>query len=283
MGSRVLITGGTGTFGKAMTRHLLKETDHTVCILSRDEHKQEVMAREFSEHADRLRFFIGDIRDKERTARALRKVTNVFHAAALKVIPSCEYNVSETIATNVRGTENLVDLCAQSDTITKFLLISTDKAVMPINAYGMAKALAEKIVTSAPHNYGNPNCVFGAIRLGNVIGSTGSVIPIWRKQLAENGRVTITDPEVTRFWMSVDEAVALIDNTIETMQGGEFAIPTLPSFRLGDLAAAMDAGYDVTSLPEWEKVHEGMSDMNRSDNARRMSVEEIRERLKEVG
>ena len=271
---RILITGGSGFLGRALTKHWRDE--HTVCVYSRGEAAQAAL-----EPHPNVRKFIGDVRDRDRLLRAMDRCDVVIHAAALKRIEVGRYNPDEMVKTNVAGTMNVID-AAQDEGVDRVLYVSTDKAWRPISAYGLSKALGEAMFLAANDTVAYQKPRFAAVRYGNVMGSTGSVIPIWRKQLAEKGRVTITDPEVTRFWMSVDEAVALIDNTIETMQGGELAIPTLPSFRLGDLAAAMDAGYDVTSLPEWEKVHEGMSDMNRSDNARRMSVDEIRERLKEV-
>ena len=268
-----MITGGSGFLGRALTKHWRDE--HTVCVYSRGEAAQMALEPHIN-----VRPLIGDVRDYRRLRRAMQRCDVVVHAAALKHIYIGRVNPIEMALTNVLGTINVVE-AAQDAGVDRVLFVSTDKAWRPVSAYGRSKAYGEDLVLSANDTVPHHKPRFSAVRYGNVMGSTGSVIPIWRKQLAQKGRVTITDPEVTRFWMSVDEAVALIDRTIETMPS-EIAIPTLPAFRLGDLAAAMGAGYDVTALPEWEKVHEGMSDMNRSDNARRMSVDEIRERLKEV-
>ena len=268
---RILITGGSGFLGRALTQHWRDE--HTVCIYSRG----EVAQAELEPHPN-VRKFIGDVRDVTRLRRAMERCDVVVHAAALKRIETAHYNPGELVKTNCLGTMHVIE-AAQDACVDRVLYVSTDKAWRPISAYGLSKALGEAMIIAANDTVPHHKPRFAAVRYGNVMGSTGSVIPTWR---AATGRVTLTDPEVTRFWMSPIEAVRLIERTIDVMQGGEVAIPELPAFRLGDLAQAMGVDYDVTHLPSWEKRHEGMSDMNRSDNARRMSVAEIRERLKEV-
>ena len=266
---RILITGGSGYLGRALTRHWRDQ--HTVCVYSRSESAQAAL----DPHPN-VRRFIGDVRDRDRLRRAMDGCDVVVHAAALKRIEVGQYNPDEMVKTNVIGTLNVIE-AAQDARIERVIYTSTDKAWRPISPYGQSKALAEQLILSANdmvRRYRGPK--FAVTRYGNVMGSTGSVIPRWR---SATGRVQLTDPEATRFWMSIDEAVQLIETTMHTMQGGERIIPRLPAFRLGDLAQAMGVEYDVIGLPPWEKLHEGMDDDNTSDQARRMSVDEIRERL----
>ena len=268
---RILITGGSGFLGRALTKHW--RDDHTICVYSRSESAQAKLPK----HPN-VRHFIGDVRDLERLKWAAEDCGAIVHLAALKRVETCEQNPHEVIATNIDGTQNVIAAAIHAG-VEKVLYTSTDKAWNPVGLYGATKLVAEKAILLANNTvrYGRPK--FAATRYGNVIGSTGSVVPTWR---AATGRVVCADPEATRFWMSLDEAVQLVTRTLDFMLGGELAIPELPAFRLADLAVAMDKAYDVTHLPAWEKRHEGMSDTNTSDKARRMTIDEIRERLKEV-
>lgn len=272
MHNSVLITGGTGYFGKAMTRRLLKDGVERICILSRDEYKQAIMRQEFKDDP-RLRFFIGDVRDLTRLKRAMNGVEMVYHAAALKRIEVGYYNPDEMVSTNIIGTQNVIDAALSKN--SKAVLLSTDKAFQPCSAYGYSKAVAESLFLAA-----GPN--FSVTRYGNVSGSTGSVIPKWRALLcAGHETVPVTDPDATRFWMTEQEAVQLVLDTAESMPR-DVAIPVLPAYRVGDLAEAMGAKMSIIGLPKWEKKHESMSEGNSSDIARRMSVEELMEALRNV-
>lgn len=276
----VLITGGTGSFGRAFARASLDQYER-VCILSRDEHKQAVMRAELGDHPA-LRFFIGDVRDYDRLVRAMREVDVVVHAAALKRIEVGHYNPDEMVKTNVMGTMNVVN-AAHDAGVQRMVALSTDKACQPISAYGQSKALAESLVLAANNMTGKFGTRYAVTRYGNVAGSAGSVIPIWRKAIAEGQTIRVTDPDCTRFWMTMAEAVALVDDTINTMAGGELNIPSLPAYRVGDLAEAIGATYIVkTGLPAWEKQHERMRDGESSEHAKRMTINELREALKNV-
>lgn len=267
MFKRVLITGGTGFFGHAMTKKLLSENiAECVCIFSRDEFKQAQMRMKFNDD-QRLRFFIGDVRDRERVKRAMSGCDLVIHAAALKRIETAHYNPEELVATNVDGTINVVGEAEKYGARCVFL--STDKACQPISAYGYSKAIAETIALGAGA---------AVTRYGNVAGSTGSVIPLWRSM---GDVVKVTDPDCTRFWMYEHEAVDLVLEAARTMPKDVF-IPELPAYRLGDLAEAMGKTMNVVGLPSWEKKHESMKPGSTSEQARRMSVDELREALKNV-
>lgn len=277
----ILITGGTGAFGKAFIKRLLgDDTYHRICVYSRDEAKQASMRITLGDN-ERIRWFIGDIRDKDRLFQALRGVDVVIHAAALKRIEVGAYNPEEMIKTNIYGAMNLVQT-ANAAGVKKVVALSTDKAWNPISPYGHSKALAESLFLSSNDTYGLYGTKFAVTRYGNVAGSTGSVIPVWRRILRDTDTVPITDPECTRFWMFMHEAVDLVLNTIQGMPSIPVT-PRLPAFRLGDLAEAMGAKkFTVKGLGYYEKLHEGMIDGNTSDKARRMSVDEIREALKFV-
>lgn len=276
--SGILITGGSGFLGQGLARRLLEAGEDRVCVFSRGEFAQARMRREFR-NDPRLRFFIGDVRDRDRLERAMDRCDSVIHAAALKRIEVGAYCPEEMVLTNVVGTMNVIEAARRAG-VRKVLLVSSDKAFEPVSPYGQTKALAESLFLVA--NQANPfGPAFAVCRYGNVAGSTGSVIPTWREILKDGeGEVPVTSPDCTRFWMSRDEAVTLVLQTLRTMRGGEFAIPTLPAFRLGDLAEAMGARMAVTGLGEFEKKHEGMAPGNTSDVARRMTVGEIREALK---
>lgn len=286
----ILITGGTGYFGRAFAQRLLEQSNcERICIYSRDEYKQHLMRQDM--HDDpRLRFFIGDVRDQSRLARAMSGCGVVLHAAALKRVEVGEYNPTEMVKTNVDGTMNVIEAAMDSAPDTTFpghfrrrvVYLSTDKACHPVNTYGASKLMGEKLMLAA-NNTDAGRTLFAVTRYGNVAGSTGSVVQIWR-DLQQTGvtEVQVTDPECTRFWMHLDDAVDLVMNTVETMKGGERYIPILPAYRLGDLAEAMGLRYNVVGMRPGEKLHEAMDEGATSDITLRMSVEELREELKRV-
>jgi UDP-N-acetylglucosamine 4,6-dehydratase len=270
----VLITGGTGAFGRAFAKRLLALSVERVAILSRDEHKQAEMAAGFND--ERLRFFIGDVRDRDRLRRAFEFVDVVVHAAALKRIEVGHYNPTEMVKTNVLGAMNVIE-AAWDGGVEKVVALSTDKAYRPVSPYGQSKALAESLFLNAYR--ATDGTAFAVTRYGNVAGSTGSVMPKWREILKTSDTVPVTDPEATRFYMTIGQACDLVLTTLRTMKGGELQVPTLPAFRLADLAQAMGAKMQITGLPPWEKLHEGMADGNTSDRARRMSIAELKRAL----
>jgi UDP-N-acetylglucosamine 4,6-dehydratase len=233
------------------------------------------MRDEFEDH-ERLRWFIGDVRDRERLKRACEGVHTVVHAAALKRIEVGAYNPIEMVKTNVLGSMNVIE-AAMDAQVQRVVALSSDKAYQPISPYGQTKALMEGLMLAA-NNTSGKGTQFAVTRYGNVSGSAGSVIPLWKEQLSKNGFVTVTDPDCTRFWMTMDEAVELVLQTIKTMPD-TIAIPTLPAFRLGDLAQSMGAKTIIRGLPQWEKKHEGLTDDLSSETARRMSVAELRTAL----
>lgn len=282
----MLITGGTGSFGQAFAERLLGEKLNSdrllnpyvydrICIYSRDEYKQALMREKFGE--DRVRYFIGDVRDRDRLRRAMEGVTTVVHAAALKRIETGFYNPGEMVKTNVLGAMNVIE-AAQDAGVSKVVALSTDKAYQPISAYGQSKALAESLFLAAD-SIGHTR--FSVTRYGNVAGSKGSVIPKWRALIEKGDPVTITDQSCTRFWMTMDEAIQLVLDTIG-MGGGVLNIPILPAYELQDLVSAMGASFRVDGLPAHEKKHEGMEDGNTSDKARRLTIKELKDLLKYV-
>lgn len=285
----ILITGGTGSFGRAFARVLLKliPAPERICVLSRDELKQAQMAAELAplDTEQRLRFFIGDVRDRYRLRRAFEGVDVVVHAAALKRIEVGQYNPAEMVKSNVIGAMNVVEAAFDAG-VAKVVALSTDKAWQPISPYGQSKALAEALFLNANNARGRSGPRFAVTRYGNVWNSNGSVVPTWRRLIAENRPVPVTDPECTRFFMTMEQAVVLVLDTIATMQGGELRVPTLPAYRLGDLALAIAGNvrplFELRGLPAWEKLHEGMADGNTSDTARRMSVDELRRQLEKT-
>jgi UDP-N-acetylglucosamine 4,6-dehydratase len=226
-----------------------------------------------------LRMFIGDVRDRDRLRRAMDGVEYVVHAAALKRIETAQYNPLEVKKTNIDGAANVIE-AAQDAGVRKVVGLSSDKAFEPVSPYGTSKAFAESLFLTANNTRGWKGPTFAVCRYGNVWLSTGSVVPTWREILARGEiSVPVTDPECTRFFMTMDQAVDLVLNTIETMEGGEVVIPILPAYRLGDLASAMGAAMSVRGLPSFEKLHESMAAGNSSDRARRMTVAELREAL----
>ena len=279
----ILITGGAGFFGRAFVKRLLQDSQaERIAIFSRNEWNQAQMRAELKDDP-RMRFLIGDVRDSERLRIAMNGVDVVVHAAALKRIEVAEYNPMETVATNVLGTENVVRAAIDAR-VHKAVLLSTDKAVNPSTLYGLTKGVAERLFLQA-EPYATPfGTKFAVCRYGNVSGSTGSVIPVWRRLIADgHTELPITDPECTRFWMTAREAVDLVMGTIETMDGGELVIPDLPAYRLGDLASVMGAtGLRRIQMSGGEKTHEEMRPGETSADARRMSWTELKEAVANV-
>lgn len=271
----VLITGGSGSFGRAFTRKLIDLGAERIVIFSRDEVKQAEMRQEFPQKC--MRFFIGDVRDRDRLTRAFHGIETVIHAAALKRIEVGRYNPMEMVKTNVMGAMNVIE-AAQDAKVHRVIALSTDKAYQPVSAYGQSKALMESMFLAANDTVGKAGPFFSVTRYGNVAGSRGSVIPVWREILKSSDAVPVTDPEATRFFMTIDQAVDLVLKTMGIMPK-DVVIPDLPAFRLADLAEAMGAKMDVRGLPAYEKLHEGMADGNTSDVARRMTVDELRQAL----
>jgi UDP-N-acetylglucosamine 4,6-dehydratase len=279
----LLLTGASGTFGRAFTKRLLADNlCDRICLLSRGEHAQAAMRDELGDDP-RCRWFIGDVRDQPRLKRAMNGVDVVVHAAALKRIEVGHANPLEMCKTNIDGAINVIE-AAQDAGVKKVVALSSDKAYRPVSSYGLSKAMAEALFLAANNTVAADGPRFAACRYGNIWFSAGSVGPKWVDMIRRGAEtVPATSLEATRFYMTIDEAVDLVLNTIATMRGGELAIPDLPAYRLGDLIEAMGVTADVRGLPHWEKLHEGMADGNTSDVARRMSVAELREKLAEVG
>lgn len=256
--STVLVTGGTGSFGKKFTEILLREhRPKKLIIFSRDELKQHEMRQIFSETKNpSLRFFIGDVRDGGRLQRAFHGVDIVVHAAALKQVPACEYNPFEAIQTNVMGAKNIID-AAIDQGVKRVVALSTDKAVNPVNLYGATKLCAEKLFVQGNAYAGASGTRFSCVRYGNVVGSRGSVIPLFQEQL-KNGKITITDARMTRFWITLEQGVQLVIKAGERMHGGEVFIPKIPSMNIMDLAETIAAGCKVETIGirPGEKLHE---------------------------
>lgn len=269
----VLITGGSGFLGQRLAQRLLNDHDR-VCVYSRSEHAQADMRERLSDK--RLRWFIGDVRDRDRLSRAMDGCDLVIHAAALKRIELAQYCPDELVKTNVIGSMNVIDAAAER-AVDRVLLVSTDKACQPVSAYGQTKALAESMFLSA--NNMHPNTRYSVVRYGNVWGSTGSVVPLWEKQIADGITPRVTDPDCTRYYMTIRQAVDLVADTAEGMEGGEVVIPDLPAYRIGDLLTAMGAEGDIIGLPAWEKKHESMDHTRTSETARRMTITELEEAL----
>jgi UDP-N-acetylglucosamine 4,6-dehydratase len=256
----ILITGGTGSLGQALTHRLLEKGVKTIRIFSRNENKQIEMELKFND--DRLRFLLGDIRDKERLVRATEGVDYVFHAAALKHVPKIEYNPFESIKTNVIGSQNVIDACLEAN-VKKAICIGTDKAVSPLNTYGATKLLMEKLFVTA-NNYLDPKkhvTKFIAVRYGNVLGSSGSVVPKFIEQIKNKKKITITDKQMTRFSITMNEALDFILKSAEYGQGSEIFVPKIRAYTISDIKNALteileDYGEDVVGIRPGEKVHE---------------------------
>ena len=251
----VLVTGGTGSFGKKFTETMLRKyRPKKLIIFSRDELKQHEMRLVYDDPL--LRYFIGDVRDRERLYRAFNGVDIVVHAAALKQVPSCEYNPIEAVKTNVLGAQNIIEAAIDRG-VKKVLALSTDKAVNPINLYGATKLCAEKLFVHGNAYSGAGETRFSCARYGNVVGSRGSVIPVFKRQ-RETGKITVTDRRMTRFWITLQQGVDFIIRCVETMQGGEVFVPKIPSMNIMDLVEAVASGCEIefTGIRPGEKLHE---------------------------
>ena len=262
-GNTILITGGTGSFGKKFLEMIFERYEPKKVILySRDEFKQSVMKAEYQDKVDmsRVRFFIGDVRDKERLYRAFKGVDYVIHAAAMKQVPTCEYNPFEAIKTNIHGAQNVIDAALDCG-VKKVVALSTDKAVNPINLYGGTKLVSDKLFIAANAYKGENGTTFSVVRYGNVAGSRGSVIPIF-KNLIEKGEkeLPVTDSRMTRFWITLEQGVELVFKALAESKGGETYISKIPSFHINDLVYAMlpDAKIKEIGIREGEKLHEVM-------------------------
>lgn len=258
-GKNILITGGTGSFGKQYVRTILEHFEPgRLIVYSRDELKQSEMAQEFNQ--DCMRYFIGDVRDRDRLILAMQGVNFVIHAAALKQVPAAEYNPMECIKTNIHGAENVIHAALSTD-VEKVIALSTDKAANPINLYGATKLASDKLFVAANNITGRHRTRFSVVRYGNVVGSRGSVVPLFRKLIAQDSDyLPITDTRMTRFWITLQQGVAFVLKSFERMHGGEIFVPKLPSVRIVDLASAMAPGLPqkVTGIRPGEKLHETM-------------------------
>jgi len=251
----ILITGGCGSFGQKFIEVALKEhKPKSIRVYDNREHAMVEMERKFQD--DRLRFFIGDVRDKDRLVRAMNGADIVVHAAAIKHVPICEYNPIEAIKTNVDGATNVIDAAINSG-VEKVINISTDKAVQPVNLYGATKMVAEKLFVQANSYSAGKRTIFSCSRYGNVMGSSGSVLPLFKEQ-KKNGEVTITHEDMTRFWITLEGGVKFVIQCIENMKGGEIFVPKIPSMKITDLADAVapEARKKIIGLRPGEKIHE---------------------------
>jgi UDP-N-acetylglucosamine 4,6-dehydratase len=253
-GKTILVTGGTGSFGTAFIGRMLRDHPETIIrLFSRDELKQSEARERFGDA--RVRYLIGDVRDRQRLTRAAQGANYIVHAAAMKQVPACEYNPFEAVSTNVLGTQNIVDAAIDAH-VERVVALSTDKAVNPLNLYGATKLCAEKIVVQS-NAYGSYSTRMACVRYGNVVGSRGSVAPIFRRQASE-GRLTITDDRMTRFWITLDQAVDLVLFALENLDGGEVFIPKIPSMSVIDLAHVIGPGVpiEIVGIRSGEKLHE---------------------------
>jgi len=268
----ILITGGTGSFGKKATEIILKNyKPEKVIIFSRDELKQFEMAQQFKESKG-IRFFIGDVRDKERLQRAFHKVDYVIHAAALKQVPAAEYNPFEAVKTNIIGAENVINVAIDQG-VKKVIALSTDKAANPINLYGSTKLCSDKLFIAGNSYVGCDHSIFSVVRYGNVVGSRGSVIPYFLKQ-KEKGILPITDSRMTRFWITVEQGADFVLNCLKQMVGGELFVPKIPSMNIMDLAEAIDpeCKTEIVGIRPGEKLHEVM--VTRDDARRTLEYDD---------
>ena len=264
----ILITGGTGSLGRELVREVIKHNPKVVRVFDVDETEQFDFQHELKGYEDTVRFLLGDVRDKERLARAMEDVDIVFHTAALKHVMACEYNPFEAVKTNIIGMQNVIDVAIDNN-VGKIIFTSSDKAVNPSNTMGATKLLAEKLTTSANFYKGKRDCVFSSVRFGNVMGSRGSVIPLFKQQIKSGGPVTITDPTMTRFMMSMSQAIELVLASVEMAQGGEVFIFKMPTVNISDLADVLieslaprysykpaDIGVEIIGTKPGEKMYE---------------------------
>ena len=255
----ILITGGTGSFGKRFSAYLLKNySPKKIIIYSRDELKQFEMQQQFT--ASCMRFFIGDVRDKERLKSAMRDVDYVIHAAALKQVPAAEYNPNECIKTNIYGAQNVIDAAIDTD-VSRVIALSTDKAANPVNLYGATKLASDKLFVAANNMSGAKGPRFAVVRYGNVVGSRGSVVPFFHKLLSEGvTKLPVTHAEMTRFWITLDEGVEFVIQNFQRMQGGEIFVPKIPSIRILDLVESISGikDHEIVGIRPGEKLHEVM-------------------------
>ncbi len=266
----VLVTGGTGSFGKKFVQVMLKDyRPKRLIIFSRDEWKQSEMRQKGFNDAS-LRYFIGDVRDQARLLRAMTGVDIVVHAAALKQITACEYNPIEAVMTNIMGSRNVIDAAIDRG-VKKVMAISTDKAVNPINLYGATKLVAEKLFTQANSYSGMGPPRFSCVRYGNVVGSRGSVIPLFLEQ-KKTGKVTVTDPRMTRFWITLEQGVRFVIKCIEQMSGGEIFVPKIPSMNIMSLVEAVAKGSEIEliGIRPGEKLHESLISEDESRHVREL-------------
>ena len=256
-GKKILITGGTGTIGQNLTRRLLQEEPEVIRIFSRDEYKQFEMAQDLSGYSSKLRFLIGDVRDQQRLIRAMEGIDYVFHCAAMKHVPACEYNPFEAVQTNVMGTQHVIQ-AALENKVTKVLFTSTDKAISPTNTYGATKLTAERLISAAEFHKGSKSTIFSSVRFGNVMGSRGSVIPLFKKQILEQRKITLTDPNMLRYMMTPSQAIELILKANKLAAGGEVFVLKMPLVRMGDLAEVVieeiTSTYDITEYISIEEI-----------------------------
>jgi UDP-N-acetylglucosamine 4,6-dehydratase len=254
--STILLTGGTGSFGHAFVERVTRcWPDAVIRVYSRDELKQSEMRAHFGD--DQVRYLIGDVRDRARMTRAAEGADVVVHAAAMKQVPACEYNPFEAVRTNVLGAQHVVDAAIDAN-VARVLALSTDKAVNPVNTYGATKLCAEKIFVQGNAYAAQRRTRLACVRYGNVVGSRGSVVPVFREQSQRDERITITDDRMTRFWITLREAVDLVLYALEHMEGGEVFVPKIPSVRIADLAEAIAPGvpHDIVGIRPGEKLHE---------------------------
>lgn len=281
----ILITGGTGSFGTAYIKYLLKinsedpNNSYKIICFSRGWLAQKEL-RESLGNPECLRWFIGDIRDKERLLLATKNVDILIHAAAIKDLDACNYNPSEAMKTNVEGTQNVIDACIENK-INKCLLISSDKAVEPINMYGTSKALAEHLWINANKYAATDNIKFSVCRYGNVVGSNGSIIPVWLKMIKDGCTVLpVTHPDMTRYWFEMPAVIEYVSNFLEFMKGGEIFFPDLPSVKIVDVVTALGMSYKIIGIRQGEKIHESMEPgINSQCNPWFLTVEEIQQSI----
>jgi UDP-N-acetylglucosamine 4,6-dehydratase/5-epimerase len=255
-GKTILVTGGTGSFGKKFINKVLEQDVKKVIVFSRDELKQYEMAQEFTD--ERIRFFIGDVRDKDRLYRAFDGVDVVIHAAALKHVGACEYNPFEAVKTNIHGAQNIIEAAIDRG-VQRVIALSTDKAASPVNLYGATKLASDKIFVAANSYAGNKDTKFAVVRYGNVVGSRGSVVPFF-KRIKDTGKLPITDERMTRFWITLDQGVQFVLDNLDRMYGGEIFIPKIPSMKVTDLAKAIapECEIEIVGIRPGEKLHEAM-------------------------